>query len=48
MEWNSFIGEIGMKVNLGPSHVYHMSPLIRPPSIPTKKTLFDETYKDTK
>lgn len=48
VEWNSFIAEIGLKVNLCLSHDYYMSPLTRPPPIPTKKILFNETYKDTK
>lgn len=48
VEWNLFIAVTELKGNLCLFHDYHMSPLTRPLPTPTKRTLFNETYKDTK
>lgn len=48
VERNLFVAEIGLKDNLCLFHAHHMFPLTSPLLIPTKKTLFNETYKDAK
>lgn len=48
VEWNLFVAEVGLKGNLCLFHDHYMSSLTSPLLIPTKKPLFNETYKDTK